>query len=87
MAVDDPEIRKELCAAWRAVRDRLVATGYAREAVIETMMDTALADLDELRGLQDATHFILKARSSRRKGSDDEVRPEPRLPGSGGPDR
>jgi hypothetical protein len=67
MSSDTPEIRKELEAAWRAVSDRLIASGYARSAVVETMMSTALSDLDELYGLQEATHFILKARSSRRK--------------------
>jgi hypothetical protein len=67
MASDTPEIRKELEAAWRAVSDRLIASGYARSAVVETMMSLALNDLDELYGLQEATHFILKSRSSRRK--------------------
>lgn len=74
MAADTPDIRKDLVAAWRAVSDRLIASGYAREAVVETMMDTALTDLDDLRGLQEATHFILKARSARRKSPDGETR-------------
>ena len=67
MSSDTPEIRKELEIAWRAVSERLIATGYARSAVVETMMSTALNDLDELYGLQESTHFILKARSSRRR--------------------
>ena len=70
MASDTPEIRTELDTAWKAVRDRLISSGYSRAAVVETMMTLALSDLDELYGLQEATHFILKSRSFRR-------RPEP----------
>lgn len=70
MASDTPEIRIELNAAWRAVSDRLMAAGYSRSAVVETMMGVALGDLDELYGLQEATHFILKVRSTRRKAAD-----------------
>lgn len=67
MASDTPEIRTELQAAWRAVAERLIGSGYARSAVAETMMDVALQDLDQLFGIQEATHFILKARSRRRR--------------------
>ncbi len=67
MASDTPEIRAELDTAWRAVRDRLISSGYSRAAVVETMMTLALSDLDELYGLQEATHFILKSRSFRRR--------------------
>lgn len=70
MASDTPEIRTELNAAWRAVSDRLIGCGYSRSAVVETMMSVALADLDELYGLQEATHYILKARSFRRKAAE-----------------
>ena len=70
MAADTPEIRTELDAAWRAVTDRLLGCGYSRAAVIETMMGVALQDLDELYGLQEATHFILRTRSRRRKPGD-----------------
>lgn len=76
MAADTPEIRRELDTAWRAVSDRLIGCGYSRSAVIETMMGVALADLDELYGLQEATHFILKARSLRRKMPEGEPRPD-----------
>ena len=69
MASDTPEIRTELNAAWRAVSDRLIGCGYSRSAVAETMMNIALADLDELYGLQEATHYILKARSFRRRSA------------------
>ena len=78
MASDTPEIRTELNAAWRAVSDRLISCGYARSAVVETMMGVALADLDELYGLQESTHHILKTRSARRKAVENEVRVEPR---------
>jgi hypothetical protein len=78
MASDTPEIRTELNAAWRAVSDRLIGCGYARSAVVETMMATALADLDELYGLQEATHYILKTRSARRKAAESDVIIEPR---------
>jgi hypothetical protein len=77
MASDTPEIRTELNAAWRAVSDRLISSGYSRAAVVETMMGIALTDLDELYGLQEATHFILKARSFRRKAAESEAKPEP----------
>jgi hypothetical protein len=77
MASDTPEIRNELNAAWRAVSDRLISCGYSRSAVVETMMGIALADLDELYGLQEATHFILKARSFRRKQAEGEIKVEP----------
>ena len=76
MSADTPEIRRELELAWRAVSDRLIGCGYSRSAVVETMMATALADLDELSGLQSSTHFILKARSLRRKSAA-ESPPEP----------
>jgi hypothetical protein len=42
------------------------------------MMGVALADLDELYGLQEATHHILKTRSARRKLAESEIRVEPR---------
>ena len=77
MAADTPEIRRELDLAWRAVSERLVGVGYSRAAVVETMMGIALGDLDELYGLQEATHFILKARSVRRKSAEAETGPEP----------
>jgi hypothetical protein len=77
MASDTPEIRTELNAAWRAVSDRLVSCGYARSAVVETMMSVALAELDELYGLQEATHHILKTRSARRKTAEAELPPLP----------
>lgn len=70
MASDTPEIRTELNAAWRAVSDRLIACGYSRSAVVETMMSLALSDLDELYGLHEATHYILKARSFRRRAAE-----------------
>lgn len=73
MASDTPEIRKELDAAWRAVSERLIGSGYSRSAVVETMMSVALADLDELYGLQEATHFILKSRSFRRRSDSGET--------------
>lgn len=72
MASDTPEIRAELNAAWRAVSDRLIGCGYSRAAVVETMMGIALNDLDELYGLQEATHYILKARSFRRRSAEAE---------------
>lgn len=72
MASDTPEIRKELDTAWRAVSERLIGSGYSRSAVVETMMAVALGDLDELYGLQEATHFILKSRSFRRKSDADD---------------
>ena len=78
MASDTPDIRTELNAAWRAVSDRLISCGYARSAVVETMMSVALADLDELYGLQESTHFILKTRSTRRKAVVTEIRVEPK---------
>jgi hypothetical protein len=78
MASDTLEIRTELNAAWRAVSDRLISCGYSRAAVVETMMGVALADLDELYGLQEATHHILKTRSARRKLAESEIRVEPR---------
>ncbi|MDB5511608.1 MAG: hypothetical protein JWR08_1091 [Enterovirga sp.] len=78
MSSDTPEIRTELNAAWRAVSDRLIGVGYSRAAVVETMMSMALSDLDELYGLQEATHYILKARSLRRKGAEAEGRDEAR---------
>ena len=78
MASDNPEIRTELHAAWRAVSDRLINCGYARSAVAETMMSVALADLDELYGLQEATHYILKTRSGRRRTVESEPRVERR---------
>lgn len=74
MASDNPEIRGELNAAWRAVSDRLISCGYARSAVVETMMDIALGDLDELYGLQEATHYVLKARSFRRRNEGHELK-------------
>ena len=77
MASDTPDIRQELYAAWRAVSDRLVASGYARSAVVETMMGVALADLDELYGLQEATQFILKTRSFRRRTAEPPAPGEP----------
>lgn len=83
MATDTPEIRTELNAAWRAVSDRLIGCGYARSAVVETMMGIALADLDELYGLQEATHYILKTRSARRKAADGEPKPEPKKAAAG----
>ena len=78
MASDTPEIRTELNAAWRAVSDRLISCGYARSAVVETMMGVALTDLDELYGLQEATHYILKSRSMRRKSTETQVAVQPR---------
>lgn len=68
MASDTPEIRADLDMAWKAVRDRLIGSGYSRAAVVETMLTLALGDLDELYGIQEATHFILKTRSFRRRG-------------------
>ncbi len=79
MSADTPEIRRELELAWRAVSDRLIGCGYSRSAVVETMMDVALGDLDGLSGLQGSTHFILKARSLRRKAAAES------LPGPGQP--
>lgn len=78
MSSDTPEIRTELNAAWRAVSDRLIGVGYSRAAVVETMMSVALGDLDELYGLQEATHFILKARSLRRKSAEGDGKDEPK---------
>ena len=78
MSADTPEIRTELNAAWRAVSQRLISCGYARSAVVETMMGVALADLDELYGLQESTHYILKTRSARRKAVESEIPIEPK---------
>lgn len=83
MATDTPEIRTELNAAWRAVSDRLISCGYARSAVVETMMGVALADLDELYGLQEATHHILKTRSARRKAAEADAKPETKKAAAG----
>jgi hypothetical protein len=41
------------------------------------MMSVALAELDELYGLQEATHHILKTRSARRKTAEAELPPLP----------
>lgn len=83
MTSDTPEIRTELNAAWRAVSERLISAGYSRSAVVETMMGVALGDLDELYGLQEATHFILKTRSQRRKLAEAAGKPEPTTAAAG----
>lgn len=66
MSSDEMGLREQLCLSWRSVSDQLILAGMPRRLVVETMVMTALKELEESHDALEAASLILASRRSRR---------------------